>query len=54
MSYNIKQHFFNHFFLSIADTPELKQEVYKIRYQVYCEELEYEPKEEFIMKFPVM
>lgn len=48
MSYNIKQHFFNHFSLCIADTPELKQEVYKIRYQVYCEDLEYEPKEEFI------
>ncbi|MDJ0647336.1 MAG: PEP-CTERM/exosortase system-associated acyltransferase [Xenococcaceae cyanobacterium MO_188.B19] len=48
MSYDIAQHFFNYFSLSIADTPELQQEVYKIRYQVYCEELQYEPKEEFL------
>ena len=48
MSYDIAQHFLNYFSLSIADTPELQQEVYKILYQVYCEELEYEPKEEFL------
>ncbi len=47
MSSDITQHFFNYFSLSIADTPELQQEVYKIRYQVYCEELEHQPKEVF-------
>ena len=47
MSISIAEHFFNYFSLSIADTPELQKEVYKIRYQVYCEELEYEPKEKF-------
>ena len=47
MSTGIAQHFLNYFSLSIADTPELQKEVYRIRYQVYCEELEYEPKENF-------
>ena len=47
MSTNIAQHFLNYFSLSIADTPELQKEVYRIRYQVYCEELEYEAKENF-------
>ncbi|MGK7953202.1 MAG: PEP-CTERM/exosortase system-associated acyltransferase [Xenococcaceae cyanobacterium] len=44
---DLYSHFSNYFSLFIADTPELKQEVYKIRYQVYCEELNYEPKENF-------
>lgn len=44
---NIYDHFSSYFSISIADTPELQQEVYKIRYQVYCEELGYEPKENF-------
>lgn len=48
MASDIAEHFFKYFSLSVADTPELQQEVYKIRYQVYCEELQYEPKEEFI------
>ena len=47
MSTGIAEHFLNYFSLSIADTPELQKEVYRIRYQVYCEELEYEPKENF-------
>lgn len=45
---NIAQHFLDYFSLSIADTSELQKEVYKIRYQVYCEELAYEPKEKFL------
>lgn len=32
----------------LADTPSLKRDVYKIRYQVYCEELAYEDKSQFI------
>ena len=44
---DICNHFSSYFSILIADTPELKQEVYKIRYQVYCEELNYEPKENF-------
>ncbi len=47
MASDLTQHFFKYFSLFIADTPELQQEVYKIRYQVYCEELEHQPKEAF-------
>jgi N-acyl amino acid synthase of PEP-CTERM/exosortase system len=47
MSVDICDHFFQYFSLSIADTPELLAEVYQIRYQVYCEELNYEPKDNF-------
>lgn len=47
MNINVAEHFFSYFNLYIADTPELKQEVYKIRYQVYCEDLNYEPSENF-------
>ena len=47
MSANITEHFFTYFNLYVANTPELKKEVYKIRYQVYCEELNYEPPENF-------
>ena len=39
---------FNKYFRVIfADTPELKQEVYRIRYEVYCRELRYEDANEF-------
>lgn len=35
--------FNNYFQIVFADTPALRDEVYKIRYQVYCQELQYEP-----------
>ena len=35
--------FSQHFQIVIATTPALREEVYKIRYQVYCRELAYEP-----------
>jgi len=39
---------FRHYFELIpANTPELKRIVFQIRYQVYCEELAYEPPENF-------
>ena len=39
---------FNKYFRIIfADTPELKKEVYRIRYEVYCQELHYEDANEF-------
>ena len=39
---------FNQYFRVIfADTPELREEVYRIRYQVYCRELRYEDENEF-------
>lgn len=44
---SIAQHFSQYFQLVVANTPELKQEVYRIRYQVYCQELKYEPCENF-------
>jgi len=36
------------FDICIADTPKLREEVFKIRYRVYCQELGYEP----LSKFP--
>lgn len=48
MSYpSITQHFNKYFQLIVASTPELKEEVFRIRYQVYCEELKFEPVENF-------
>lgn len=39
---------FNDYFQIIfADTPELRDEVYRLRYQVYCKELGYEPADAF-------
>lgn len=39
---------FNKYFKIIfADTPELKEVVYRIRYQVYCHELRYEDADQF-------
>ncbi len=35
--------FRSQFSLVLANTPELIEEVYRIRYQVYCQELHYEP-----------
>ena len=47
MTINICEHFSSYFSIFIADTSELREEVYRIRYQVYCEELNYEAKENF-------
>jgi N-acyl amino acid synthase of PEP-CTERM/exosortase system len=44
---NLAEYFSKYFSLSFAHSNELKQEVYKIRYKVYCEELEFEPKDKF-------
>lgn len=39
---------FRHYFQVVfADTPELRDHVYRIRYDVYCDELKYEPAENF-------
>jgi N-acyl amino acid synthase of PEP-CTERM/exosortase system len=38
----ITEHFFEHFTPIFASTKKLKEEAYKIRYQVYCQELNYE------------
>jgi N-acyl amino acid synthase of PEP-CTERM/exosortase system len=38
----IDQRFFDEFRIHIAKTPNQKNEVYKVRYKVYCEELQYE------------
>ena len=35
------------FDICIADTPKLREEVFKIRYRVYCQELGYEPLSKF-------
>jgi N-acyl amino acid synthase of PEP-CTERM/exosortase system len=47
MSLDLCQHFDRYFSLLVADSQLLKQEAYKIRYQVYCQELNYEPPENF-------
>lgn len=44
---NICEYFQQHFIIKIADSKLLLEEVYRIRYDVYCEELKYEPKEFF-------
>ena len=39
---------FRHYFQVVfADTPELRDHVYRIRYDVYCDELKYEPTDQF-------
>jgi N-acyl amino acid synthase of PEP-CTERM/exosortase system len=43
----LAHHFSNYFSLSFARNTNLKQEVFKIRYKVYCEELGYEPTDRF-------
>jgi N-acyl amino acid synthase of PEP-CTERM/exosortase system len=43
----LAEYFSNHFSLSFAHNIALKQEVFKIRYKVYCEELKYEPNDKF-------
>ena len=44
---SIAQHFSQYFQPVIANTAELKKEVYRIRYKVYCEELNYESTTKF-------
>jgi len=39
-------HFYEHFKVVVANTHKLQEEVYKIRYQVYCQELGYELEED--------
>lgn len=39
----IREGFHHYFEISVANTPELLDEVYKIRYQVYSEEMGFEP-----------
>jgi N-acyl amino acid synthase of PEP-CTERM/exosortase system len=46
-SFDLCQHFTRYFSLLIADNQSLQNEVYKIRYQVYCQELNYESPENF-------
>ncbi len=38
--------FYGYFKLIVANTPELREEVYRIRYKVYCQELGYEREED--------
>jgi N-acyl amino acid synthase of PEP-CTERM/exosortase system len=44
---NIGEQFREQFQILVADTTELKKEVYNIRYQVYCQELNYESTDKF-------
>ena len=41
-SVHISEHFSNFLQPQLADTPELKMEVYRLRHQIYCEELHFE------------
>lgn len=47
MDQSITAAFNRYFRVVIVDTPALKEEVYRIRYDVYCRELGYEPAENF-------
>jgi len=40
---NVKEKFHHYFDITIANTPQLLKEVYRIRYEVYCEEMGFEP-----------
>lgn len=44
---SIGEQFREQFQILVADTNELKDEVFKIRYEVYCQELNYESTEKF-------
>ncbi|MGY6529982.1 MAG: PEP-CTERM/exosortase system-associated acyltransferase [Cyanobacterium sp.] len=44
---SLAEHFFEYFNIFVANTQELKEQVFRIRYQVYCQELGYEPPENF-------
>lgn len=37
-----RERFFEYFYVELADTPELIREVMSLRYQIYCQECEYE------------
>jgi N-acyl amino acid synthase of PEP-CTERM/exosortase system len=47
MNASIASAFSNYFQIIFADTPELKEEVYRIRYEVYCKELGYEDADDY-------
>ncbi len=44
---NLTTSFQKYFKIILADTPELRDEVYRIRYEVYCHELQYECPENY-------
>ena len=39
---SLAEEFNKYFTVTLADSPALKQDVFKIRYKVYCDEFEYE------------
>lgn len=43
---SLYDHFQNYFDILLANTPELLEQVYRIRYQVYCQEFHYEREED--------
>ena len=48
LNHSTKSDFTDVFNICIANTSQLKEEVFRLRYQIYCEELKYEP----LAKFP--
>lgn len=50
LKYYLRMKFNKNFIIKKADTKELKEECYKIRYQVFCEEKKFENEEEFVDK----
>jgi N-acyl amino acid synthase of PEP-CTERM/exosortase system len=46
-NHSLSQYFHDHFRVVIADNQALKEEVFRIRFQVYCQELGFEPVENF-------
>ncbi|WP_114694379.1 PEP-CTERM/exosortase system-associated acyltransferase [Motiliproteus coralliicola] len=43
----LTDHFTQYFSLKLADTEELRQQAYRVRYDVYCEELAFEDKSQY-------
>ena len=48
----LETHFEKYFSISLADTESLKEQVYRIRYEVYCKEFDFEPAENFPFTIP--
>jgi N-acyl amino acid synthase of PEP-CTERM/exosortase system len=47
----ISSHFFSYFETVIANSEELREKVFRIRHEVYCEELNFEPVKESCLEF---
>lgn len=54
MSTSMAENFQRYFSVKYAATPELKHDVFRTRFSVYCREFGYEPLDHFRMKWSLM